>query len=373
MAAARADPGARSAARAAPAAARSAAMAARSSTAATEPTSGFGATQDTGGEPGINPSRHVAGQDPSDPRLGGDGFAGTAGTGGLGGAGNAPLPPATTSGGGAGGGGGGGWFGGGGGGGGGGPFGGGGGAGGGAGGGSSRVTPSAIASELTAGVNDDTINGGNGRVTITWTLASEAPVVTTDPASGLTGSSADLAGSIDPRGGATTYVFEYGTTLSFGSVTAPEDVPGVAFGATPVTARVSGLTPGTTYYVRLVAANAQGTRLGAVRSFTTVGTPSPPVAVTLPATGVAGTTAQLHAQVDPRASQTAFAFEYGVSNAFGSLSAIDSTGTSSGALSVSLPISGLKPGTTYRYRIVATNANGTSAGTSRTFTTAPAT
>ncbi len=334
-------------------------------------TSGFGATQSAGGEPGINPPRHVAGQDPSDPRLGGDGFPGVAGVGGLGGAGNAPLPPATTSGGGAGGGGGGGWFGGGGGGGGGGPFGGGGGAGGGAGGGSSFVTPSAIASELTSGVNDDTINGGNGRVTITWTPPPAAPAVTTDPASGVAGASATLEGSVTPNGAATSYVFEYGPTLSFGSITPADDVADLGFDPAPVSKTVSGLAPGTTYYFRLVAANAQGTSVGAVRSFTTPGPPSPPAVVTLPATGVANTTAELHAQVDPRASRTAYTFEYGTSTSFGAITPVVALDDASVPEPADASLSGLQPDTTYYFRVVATNANGTSAGVVRSFTTGP--
>ena len=122
--------------------------------------SGTGATQTAGGTGGLNAARHTAGQDPTDPRLGGDGADGSLGLGGVGGAGNLPCtdpkydpnncgPTHTTSGGGAGGGAGGGLYGGGGGSGGGSPFGGGGGAGGGGGGGSGFVSPAALAGSLT--------------------------------------------------------------------------------------------------------------------------------------------------------------------------------------------------------------------------------
>ena len=46
----------------------------------------------------------------------------------------------------------------------------------------------------------------------------------------------------------------------------------------PVTAALSGLTPGTTYYVRVVATSAVGTTPGVILSFTT---PAPPPVVTL--------------------------------------------------------------------------------------------
>jgi hypothetical protein len=335
-------------------------------------TSGFGATPSMGGVPGINPPRHVAGADLTDPRYGGDGFAGASGAGGLGGAGNGPLPPSTTSGGGAGGGGGGGWFGGGGGGGGGGPFGGGGGAGGGAGGGSSFVIPSALASVLTAGVNNDTINAGNGQVTITWTPPPPAaPTVTTGAASSVTGSSAALAGTVTANGAATTYVFEYGPTLSFGAVTAADDAPTLSFDSSPAAGTATGLSSATTYYYRLVAVNAQGTTFGTVRSFTTSGTPQAPVVVTLPATSVANTTADLHGTVDPRGQQTAYTFEYGSTLSFGAITTVVALDDASVPEPVGVTLGGLAPSTTYYFRVVATNATGTSPGVVSSFTTGP--
>jgi hypothetical protein len=331
-------------------------------------TSGFGATQSAGGASGINPPRHVAGQDQSDPRLGGDGFAGTSGAGGLGGAGNAPLPPATTSGGGAGGGGGGGWFGGGGGGGGGGPFGGGGGAGGGAGGGSSFFTASALSGQLTSGVNNDTINAGKGQVTITWTRDVTAPAVTSDPASGVTGSSAGLSGAVTPNGAATTYVFEYGTTLSFGAITAADDA-GAGYDPVAVSDTLWGLAPGTTYYFRLVASNAQGTGFGTVRSFTTPGAPQPPTAATLPATALADMTADLHAQVNPHGRQATTTFEYGTTLSFGAITTVVALDDASVPEPVDVSLTGLAPSTTYYYRVVASNATGTTLGVVRSFST----
>jgi phosphodiesterase/alkaline phosphatase D-like protein len=85
---------------------------------------------------------------------------------------------------------------------------------------------------------------------------------------------------------------------------------------------------------------------------------------------VTATGATLAGTVDPRGAQTAFTFEYGPTNTFGAISAVDSAGSTAGSQSVTLPISGLTPGTQYRYRLVATNANGTSTGDVGTFTTA---
>jgi phosphodiesterase/alkaline phosphatase D-like protein len=54
------------------------------------------------------------------------------------------------------------------------------------------------------------------------------------------------------------------------------------------------------------------------------------------------------------------------------LSRIDSAGSSIGAQTVSLPVGGLAPDQTYLYRLVATNADGTTTGVVRSFTTGPA-
>jgi hypothetical protein len=154
--------------------------------------SGAGANQTAGGAGGLEPALHAPGADPTDPRYGGDGATGSSGAGGAGGHGNLPCtglvnPPCSggqnpdTSGGGAGGGAGGGYFGGGGGSGGGGLFGGGGGAGGGGGGGSAFASPAITSPTLTPGVNNGTINGGNGQVTISWIAPVSALAGLADP------------------------------------------------------------------------------------------------------------------------------------------------------------------------------------------------
>ncbi|HEY1538961.1 MAG TPA: fibronectin type III domain-containing protein, partial [Solirubrobacteraceae bacterium] len=97
----------------------------------------------------------------------------------------------------------------------------------------------------------------------------------------------------------------------------------------------------------------------------------PPSAETGAASAIADDGASLAGVIDGAA--TAFAFEYGPSESFGALSAVDSAGSGSGSQAVALPIAGLAPGTTYRYRIVATNADGTAAGAVRSFTTPSAT
>jgi hypothetical protein len=344
--------------------------------------SGTGAAAGAGGTGGLNACLHTAGVEPNDPRCGGDGGNGASGAGGTGGAGNLPcngvhIPPcqdpnATTSGGGAGGGAGGGFFGGGGGSGGGGTFGGGGGGGGGAGGGGSFLAGSALSGTLTSGVNNDTINAGNGLVTISFTAPapSQPPSATTGASSAITASGASLAGTVNPNGSATNYVFEYGTSLSFGSISSVSSA-GAGSADTPVTATLSGLAGDTTYYYRLVATNAQGTSVGSVAAFNTSGAPSAPVVVTEAPVSVANDSAVLAATVNPKRQQTSFTIEYGTTSSFGAITPVVALDNANAPEAVTATAPGLASNTTYLYRVVASNATGTSVGIVRSFTTGP--
>jgi hypothetical protein len=106
------------------------------------------------------------------------------------------------------------------------------------------------------------------------------PAATTGKATRLTFNSAHLNGSVDPNKQQTTYYFQFGTTIAFGSQT-----PAVAVGngdkAVHAAADLTGAAPATKYYYRIVAHNGSGTALGKRRSFTT---PKQPLGVSLVAT-----------------------------------------------------------------------------------------
>jgi hypothetical protein len=80
---------------------------------------------------------------------------------------------------------------------------------------------------------------------------------------------ATLAGTVHPKGSATSAWFEWGSdpTLSTFSTTPPL-LFGALTSAQAMTADLSGLAPGSTYYFRLVARNAAGTTRGAIDYFT---------------------------------------------------------------------------------------------------------
>src|SRR2546423_774550 len=81
------------------------------------------------------------------------------------------------------------------------------------------------------------------------------PAVTTQPARNVATSSAQLRGTVNPQGAATTYFFQYGTTARYGAQT-PTKNAGSGSKAVDVATAVGGLAPGTTYHFRLVARNA---------------------------------------------------------------------------------------------------------------------
>jgi hypothetical protein len=94
------------------------------------------------------------------------------------------------------------------------------------------------------------------------------PAVTTGGVSKVTFSSARLNGSVDPNKQATTYYFQYGTTIALGTQSTPLAAGG---GDKPkhVITDISGLAPVTRYYYRIVGHNSSGTVLGQRRSFKT--------------------------------------------------------------------------------------------------------
>jgi hypothetical protein len=239
-----------------------------------------------------------------------------------------------------------------------------------AGSGTSPVNVSAPVSGLRTGVVYHfrlvaTNSAGAGRGGDRTFALAAAPSVTTGSASSVSATTANLNGTVDPNGQDTSWHFEFGTSTSYGTATAAKGA-GTGTSATNVSAAVAGLTPGTTYHYRLVATNASGTTVGADRTFTTVGSP---VVVTGAAQGVGVSSATLAGSVDPKTHTTSWYFEYGTSTGYGSKTPTQRADAGSGNRGVTAVISSLVPGTTYHYRIVASNSAGTSRGADVAFTT----
>ena len=106
-------------------------------------------------------------------------------------------------------------------------------------------------------------------------LAQGAPHVSTGSAH-ASGASTVLEGTVDPRNIATSYYFQYGPTVTYGSQTPTLSLPA---GATTVkvTQTVTGISPG--YHYRLVASNTDGKRVGHDHVFNTTASKQKPAFV----------------------------------------------------------------------------------------------
>jgi Ca2+-binding RTX toxin-like protein len=100
----------------------------------------------------------------------------------------------------------------------------------------------------------------------------------------------------------------------------------------------------------------------------------PPAATTETAAEVQDASATLRATVNPGGTATTYQFEYGTTTEYGEVAPVTPEEIGSGAapVAVSEAIGGLQPGTTYHYRVVATNAAGETEGADETFTTSRA-
>jgi hypothetical protein len=133
---------------------------------------------------------------------------------------------------------------------------------------------------------------------------------------------------------------------------------------------VTGLSPGTTYSFRLVAQSDAGNDVDRTLTFTTPSAPAAlPTAVTSPATGIGQHGATLHGTVNPHGSATTYYLQYGRTTSYGQRTAVRDAGSGTTPVSVAATLSGLPRQTTYHFRLVAVNANGTSRGVDRSFRT----
>lgn len=190
----------------------------------------------------------------------------------------------------------------------------------------------------------------------------QAPVVTTEAASGLGTTTATLNGSLVSAGTAAsvTVYFEWGLTTGYGDTTMKES--GIAGGG--FSAELSGLAAGTTYHFQAIAVG-DGTVYGGDRAFTT-GVQAP-VVTTAEASAVGTTSATLNGHLSDlgTAGSVGVSFRWGLTTGYGNTTTPASR-ASGGDFSTDL--SGLSPNTTYHFQAVAAGDD-TVYGGDRSFTT----
>jgi plastocyanin len=214
----------------------------------------------------------------------------------------------------------------------------------------------------------------SGTITVPGT-----PKAKTIPASGENQTEAMLNGSIEPEGNAVEYLFEYGIASASESKTAVVSLGATDFVSHSVAVPVSGLLPKTTYHFKLVATYGAG-KTALVSGEQTFTTPAvaPPTLATGEATVKGEHEATLKGTVEPNGGgSTEYFFEYApaaeyeTAKTYGAkTSPASGIAADNGTHPVSAMASGLAAGTTYHYRIVASNeAGGPVMGVDRTFKT----
>jgi len=198
----------------------------------------------------------------------------------------------------------------------------------------------------------------------------DIPTIGTTSASAVGQEAATIETSIDPGFGPTVYRVEYGTDTTYGLNTVFGESVGSDGVGHGVSTQLTGLHPATTYHFRIRAVNFSGATAGPDQTFNTT---APPSVSSTSASAVTQTSARLSAQVNPDFLSTTYHFEYGPGTGYGS-STPQSTpiGSDRFVHPAAATVSGLAPATTYHYRAVATNADGSTAGPDQTFTTGAA-
>ncbi|HEY5288082.1 MAG TPA: fibronectin type III domain-containing protein [Solirubrobacteraceae bacterium] len=190
------------------------------------------------------------------------------------------------------------------------------------------------------------------------------PIVFSEPIYTRGYTSATLKSGVYGKGETTKYYFEYGTTEAYGQRTAEQEVAGVR--GEEEKEAISGLTPGTRYYYRIVASNSYGTSYGAEEWFST---PYEPLAETGAPEAVGYDDATLNGTIDPNGTKTSYYFEYGASQSYGARTAEVAAGSRTGNVQAVQTLDYLAENTTYHFRVVAKTEYGTTYGADRTFST----
>jgi hypothetical protein len=218
-------------------------------------------------------------------------------------------------------------------------------------------------------VATNTDGTSNGAILSLTMNAPQAPIPSTGPATNVTWDAARLTGTVNPNGLTASAWFDWGTDPALSTFTSsPTQSLGGGTTPVPVMFDVTGLTPNTTYYVRLNGSNSAGAAMGAIVGFTTPFDPNvTPPAVTTENAMNSPVGFVLNGTVDPMGSATTVWFEWAPFSSPSSFTATPEQAVGSGT--TILPFSQQMPkGIEGWYRAVARNAGGTVYGALLKFT-----
>ena len=201
---------------------------------------------------------------------------------------------------------------------------------------------------------------------LSFTTNAYLPSVTTTAASSITSSSATSGGIVVTGGSfAVTARGVCWSTSQNPTMSGNHTTDGSGTGS--FTSSITGLTAGTTYYVRAYATNAVGTAYGSQITFTT--TALPPTVTTTAASNITSTTATSGGNVTSAGSSAVTARGVCWSTSQNPTVRGNHTTDGSGTGSFTSNITGLAAGTTYYVRAYAISAVDTAYGSQITFTT----
>ncbi len=227
---------------------------------------------------------------------------------------------------------------------------------------------------LYVALNVPTLGAGSSTsFRISYVLSAEgnkAPVLGAPISSGISQTVAHVSSTVNPKGFSTTANLVYSTSSSFSSATTVS--LGTFTGSDEVTfdADMTGLTPSTTYYAKVVAENEKGTTESAVFDFTTLDASAPTVSSEDPTISVDDGPVTLKGTLNPNGYEATASFQYSTTSDFsGSITTIPLSGTYTGTSTqtVSTIVSGLDLTTTYYFRLKVTNASATAYGSTILF------
>jgi hypothetical protein len=209
---------------------------------------------------------------------------------------------------------------------------------------------------------------------VTFTTAAAPPTVDGESVSAVGSTGATLEAQVNANNQPTTYSFEYSTTEASGKLTGSivtlaggAPLAGVSGDQTASVGTGAVLTPGMTYFYRVVAVNGTPPASdGAVQSFTTVPTPHTDVP-----TAIAGTTATFngHLTLGPVDAQYFFNYNVGSECAGGSSTPAVDAGTDAASVPLATDVTGLLPRMQYTVCFVTANAFGSEQGPPVSFMT----
>ena len=195
-------------------------------------------------------------------------------------------------------------------------------------------------------------------------ITANAPTVTTEDVLAFGVETATVRGTLTANGALTAGTFCLSTSDATTAIDGVLDSCLSVLGSTPsttsttlaITADAVGLSQATTYYYQAIGDNSQGTAYGSIKSFTTLA--GAPIATTVAATSVLGTTATLNGRVNSGGASTTVKFCYGTSSSLTSCTLSPTVTTiagSAGLTPVAFNVESLTSNTRYYFRVVAEN------------------